>query len=139
LKVARVRLVDAGIINLIDDAVTQREPDTATRMIRRTHSFFRARSPARLDSRRPNFEFSRGFILVLPVRWLFSPATPLTRRLRYDLIEHFINRLLVPSAYEDAEISKSVNRKQDLVADRMICTRQHETRCSTARPPTLFS
>ena len=52
LKVARVRLIDARIINLIDDAMTEREPQTATGMIGRTHPFFRARSPARLDSRR---------------------------------------------------------------------------------------
>ena len=52
LKVARVRLIDARIVNLIDDAVTKCEPETATGMISRTHAFFRARSPARLDSRR---------------------------------------------------------------------------------------
>ena len=52
LKVARVRLIDARIVNLIDDAVTEREPETATGVIGRTHAFFRARSPAWLDSRR---------------------------------------------------------------------------------------
>jgi hypothetical protein len=52
LKVARVRLIDAWIVDLIDDAVTKREPEAATGVIGRTDSFFRARSPARLDSRR---------------------------------------------------------------------------------------
>src|SRR5258705_288574 len=52
LKVARVRLIDPRIVNLVDDAVTEREPKAATGMIGRTHAFFRARSPARLDSRR---------------------------------------------------------------------------------------
>src|SRR6266850_1293289 len=49
LKVARVRLIDAWIVNLIDDAVAEREPETATGMISRTHPFLRARSPAWLD------------------------------------------------------------------------------------------
>src|SRR2546422_4828727 len=52
LKVASVRLIDAWIVNLIDDAVTQREPEAATGMIGRAHAFFCARSPTRLDSRR---------------------------------------------------------------------------------------
>src|SRR6266850_1669307 len=53
LKVARVRLIDARIINLIDDAVAEREPESATRVIGRTDPFLGARSPAWLDSRRP--------------------------------------------------------------------------------------
>ena len=52
LKVARVRLIDSWIINLIDDAVTQREPKATTGMISSAHAFLRARSPAWLDSRR---------------------------------------------------------------------------------------
>src|SRR5882672_5778559 len=48
LKVARVRLIDAWIVNLIDDAVTEREPETATGVIGRAHAFFCARSPTRL-------------------------------------------------------------------------------------------
>ena len=52
LKVARVRLIDARIVNLIDDPVTEREPEAATGMIGCTHAFLRARSPARLDSGR---------------------------------------------------------------------------------------
>src|SRR5438132_6205566 len=54
LKVARVRLIDMWIINLIDDSVTEGEPETATRVIGCADAFFRARSPARLDSRRAN-------------------------------------------------------------------------------------
>src|SRR5258705_8002682 len=52
LKVAGVRLIDPRIVNLIDNSVTQREPEAATGMIGRTHTFFRARSPAWLDTRR---------------------------------------------------------------------------------------
>jgi len=52
LKVARVRLIHTWIIDLVDDAVTKREPKAATGVIGRTDSFFRARSPAWLDSRR---------------------------------------------------------------------------------------
>ena len=52
LKVARVRLINARIINLIDDAVTKRKPEPATGMIGGPHTFFRARSPTRLNSRR---------------------------------------------------------------------------------------
>ena len=50
LKVASGRLVDAWIVNLIDDAVTQSEPKPATGMIGRTDPFFGTRSPTRLDS-----------------------------------------------------------------------------------------
>src|SRR6186997_265534 len=46
LKVSSVRLIDAWIINLIDDAVTQREPEAATRVISGPHAFLRARCPA---------------------------------------------------------------------------------------------
>ena len=42
LKVARVRLIDAWIVDLIDDAVTEREPQAATGMIGCTNPFFRA-------------------------------------------------------------------------------------------------
>ena len=52
LKVARVRLIDTWIINLVDDTVTEREPEPATGMIGRTHAFLCARSPPRLDSGR---------------------------------------------------------------------------------------
>jgi hypothetical protein len=49
LKVARVGLIDVRIVNLVH--VTQREPNAATGMIRRAHTFLGARSPAWLDSR----------------------------------------------------------------------------------------
>ena len=53
LKVACVRLIRMRVVNLINDAVTQREPELATGMIGRAHSFFRTRSPAGLDAGRP--------------------------------------------------------------------------------------
>ena len=52
LKVARVRLINMWIVNLIDDSMTEGEPETATRMVSCTDAFFRTRSPAWLDSRR---------------------------------------------------------------------------------------
>jgi len=52
LKVARIRLIDAWIVNLVDDAMAKREPEAATGMIGRADAFFRARRPAWLDSRR---------------------------------------------------------------------------------------
>src|SRR5207302_10777297 len=45
LKVARVRSIDAWIVNLIDDAVTEREPEAATGMIVRSEALLRALSP----------------------------------------------------------------------------------------------
>src|SRR5439155_18684384 len=50
LKVACVWLIDTWIVDLVDDAVTKGEPEPATGMIGRADSFFRARSPAWLDS-----------------------------------------------------------------------------------------
>ena len=52
LKIACVRLIDVRIINFVYDAVAQREPDAATGVIRGAHALFRARGPARLNTRR---------------------------------------------------------------------------------------
>jgi hypothetical protein len=52
LKVARIRLIDVWIVNLVHNAVTQCEPNAAAGMVRGSHAFFRARSPAGFDSRR---------------------------------------------------------------------------------------
>jgi hypothetical protein len=49
LKVARVGLIDVRIINLVHDAVTQREPHAATSVIRRADALFSARRPAWLN------------------------------------------------------------------------------------------
>src|SRR5262245_10253652 len=51
LKVTRVRLVDVWIVNLIQDAVAQCEPNAATGVIGCAYAFLGAGSPARLDSR----------------------------------------------------------------------------------------
>ena len=50
LEVARVRLIDMRIVNLVHDAMTKREPNAATGMVGCAHAFFCARSPARLNS-----------------------------------------------------------------------------------------
>ena len=51
LKVACVWLIDVRVINLVDDAVAEREPKTATGVIRSANTFLGAGSPARLDPR----------------------------------------------------------------------------------------
>src|SRR5215470_1891524 len=51
LKVSGVRLVDMRIVNLVHDAMAQREPSTATGVVRCSHAFFGAGSPTRLNSR----------------------------------------------------------------------------------------
>ena len=52
LKIARVRLVDGRVVDFVDDAVTEREPDPAARMISGAQAFFCAGGPAGLDSGR---------------------------------------------------------------------------------------
>ena len=42
LEVACVRLIDAWIVNFIDDAMAEREPEAATGMISSTDAFFGA-------------------------------------------------------------------------------------------------
>src|SRR5437867_487411 len=49
LKVAYVWLINMGIVNLIDDAMAQREPEAATCMISRPDAFFCTGRPAWLD------------------------------------------------------------------------------------------
>ena len=51
LKVPRVRLIDVWMINFVNDAVAEREPETAAGVIRSADAFLRTESPARLDSR----------------------------------------------------------------------------------------
>ena len=65
LKVARVRLIDMRVVNLIDNAVTQREPEPATGVIGRADALFGARSPAGSIPGAPNAcEFSAAFGLL---------------------------------------------------------------------------
>jgi hypothetical protein len=53
LKVTGVWLIDVRVVNLVEDSVTEREPDAATCMVGRANAFFCARGPAWLDPRRP--------------------------------------------------------------------------------------
>src|SRR5947209_19616680 len=50
LEIARVRLVHMRIINLVDDAMAEREPKAAARVIGSAEALFGAGSPARLDA-----------------------------------------------------------------------------------------
>ncbi len=111
LKVARVRLVDVRIVNLVDDAVTQREPNAATGMIGRPHAFFRARSPAWLDPRR-----LRGPArLVLAIPWL---VTLPWFRVILPVACHFLDRLDVQKGftvgYHVTAVATGASRKETL-------------------------
>ena len=52
LEVARVGLIDVRVINFVDDAVRNRKPEPATRVIRSPDPFLGAVRPARLCARR---------------------------------------------------------------------------------------
>ena len=63
LKIAGIWLIDVRVVNLVEDSVTEREPDTATCMVGRANAFFCARGPTRLDPRRTKaIVFSSEFI-----------------------------------------------------------------------------
>src|SRR5258705_2242826 len=49
LKIACVGAIHVWIVDLVDDAVAEREPDTAAGMISGADAFFGAASPGRLD------------------------------------------------------------------------------------------
>jgi len=51
-QVARTRDVHIRIVDLVENAVTEREPGATAGVIRRTNAFLRARCPARLNPRR---------------------------------------------------------------------------------------
>ncbi len=59
LNVARVGLIDVGVIDLVDDTVRNREPEAAARVISRSDSFLRAPRPARLQARRSEGDIRR--------------------------------------------------------------------------------
>ena len=50
LNIARVRLVHARVVDFIDDAMAEREPDPAAHMIRGAEAFLRTGGPAGLDA-----------------------------------------------------------------------------------------
>jgi hypothetical protein len=52
LKIARVRLIDRGIVKFVHNAVAQREPHPATRVISSAESFLGTRRPPWRDARR---------------------------------------------------------------------------------------
>ena len=52
LEIARVRLVHARVVDFVDDAMAEREPDPAARMISGAQAFFGAGGPAGFDSGR---------------------------------------------------------------------------------------
>src|SRR5262249_43056547 len=64
LKIASVWFVNVRIVNLVDDSVTEREPNAATRMVSRAHAFFRTRSPAGLNARR-----TKGYRLLRQIHF----------------------------------------------------------------------
>lgn len=50
LKIADVRCVDAGIVDFVDDAMAERKPQPATRMVGSAEAVFSAGRPAGFDS-----------------------------------------------------------------------------------------
>jgi hypothetical protein len=57
LKVAGIWSIDVRVVNLVEDPVAEREPDTATCMVGRSNAFFCAGGPTWLDPRRPKGDF----------------------------------------------------------------------------------
>ncbi len=51
LHVPHLRVIDGGVIDLVQNSVRAREPDAARRRIGRPHRILHARSPARLQAR----------------------------------------------------------------------------------------
>ena len=60
LQVARVRRIHMRKIDLVDDAVAEREPDAGTAVVRGAETVLGAGSPARLDAWRPEGD---GFLI----------------------------------------------------------------------------
>src|SRR5258708_37383424 len=52
LKIAGIGTIHIGIVNLVDDAVAQREPDAASSVVCAADALFGAAGPARFHSRR---------------------------------------------------------------------------------------
>src|SRR5512136_957136 len=52
LEIARVGFVNGGVVDFVDDAMAEREPDAAARMISGAETFFGAGGPAGFDSGR---------------------------------------------------------------------------------------
>src|SRR5437762_12399752 len=86
LKVAGVWLIDVRVVNLVEDSVTEREPDTATCMVGRANTFFCARGPTRLDPRRPTGDCILRRIHLLPAQ-IKAPAdgAPIARVMLWTL------------------------------------------------------
>src|SRR6266478_7138997 len=62
LKITRVRLVHARVINFVDDAMAEREPDPAASVISGAEALLGAGSPARLDARRAKGDGVVGWV-----------------------------------------------------------------------------
>src|SRR2546430_8590665 len=96
LKIAGIWFIDVRIVNLVDDSVTEREPNAATRMVGRANAFFRARSPAGLDAGCTKGQSVLGWIHVCARRcerqrliWaatFFGDGAPIARRFASALL-----------------------------------------------------
>ena len=70
LKIARVRLVDGGIIYFVDDSVAEREPEPAARIVGSAKPFLGAGRPAGLNARSAGRDlicFSHNFLDMMVV------------------------------------------------------------------------
>src|SRR6266568_5152294 len=80
LKVAGVWLIDVRVVNLVEDSVTQREPETATCVVGRADAFFCAGSPTWLDPRR-----TKGHCILRRIHLLRAKMGALALNLRRDV------------------------------------------------------
>jgi hypothetical protein len=80
LKVAGVWLIDVRVINLVEDSMTEREPETATCMVGRANAFFCARGPTRLDPRR-----TKGDCILMRIHLLRAQIKAPAFNLRRDV------------------------------------------------------
>src|SRR3954451_5572357 len=65
LHIANLRPIDGGVVNFVQNAMRQREPDPTPGRIGRSHALFGARSPARGNSRASKSHFTLlGHVLL---------------------------------------------------------------------------
>src|SRR5205823_1967991 len=62
LKIPRVGLIDARVVNLVDDAMAQCEPDSATGMIGGAQALLGAGGPARLNTGCAEGDYALRFV-----------------------------------------------------------------------------
>lgn len=70
LKIACVGAINIRVVDFVDDAVAEREPDTATGMIGSTDAFFGATRPPRFGARRTKRDELVGWVHAPIIKWI---------------------------------------------------------------------